>query len=125
MRKRVLQYDDVLNKQREVRYSRGNDIFHSASARDLLVELIDDTIFEKSEELLATSDVQGLPNWANITFSVAMVVEKELENLSLDATISVIGEKVRAAYALKAEAENSEEIDALERFVVLRTIDRC
>jgi preprotein translocase subunit SecA len=66
--------------------------------------------------------VQGLANWANIKFPIAMA-EKELENLSLGAAVSFIGEKVRAAYALKAEADNSEDIDALERFVVLRTID--
>ncbi|MDR2720777.1 MAG: preprotein translocase subunit SecA, partial [Puniceicoccales bacterium] len=50
MRKRLLQYDDVLNKQREVIYSMRNDVLRSASARDLLFELISDAIFEKSEE---------------------------------------------------------------------------
>jgi preprotein translocase subunit SecA len=122
MRKRLLQYDDVLNKQREVVYALRNDVLRSESVRDILFELVEDCIAEKSEEFLSAGDIRSLVGWANANFPIAMA-EKDLEDLSLETTVSIICERVKAAYALKEEAEDPENIRILERFVILRAID--
>ncbi|MDR1255865.1 MAG: preprotein translocase subunit SecA [Puniceicoccales bacterium] len=122
MRKRLLQYDDVLNKQREVIYSLRNDALHSGSLRDILFELVGDAIAEKSEEYFAADDVQGFINWASINFPIA-VAENDLCELSRDAAASLIEEKFKAAYAFKEEAEDPDSIHILERFTILRAID--
>ena len=40
IRKRLLQYDDVLNKQREVIYGIRNDALHSEEPRDVIMEMV-------------------------------------------------------------------------------------
>ncbi|MDR0595699.1 MAG: preprotein translocase subunit SecA [Puniceicoccales bacterium] len=123
MRKRLLQYDNVLNKQREVIYSLRNDILHSDSPKAILFELICDAIGEKAEEFLVTGDVQSFIGWVNSNFPI-VVEESDLEGLATDAAISFIEEKIKAAYALKEETEDPESIRTLECFTVLRSIDR-
>jgi preprotein translocase subunit SecA len=44
MRKRLLQYDDVLNKQREVIYGIRNDTLHSEKPKDIIFELIEEGV---------------------------------------------------------------------------------
>ncbi|MDR3274226.1 MAG: preprotein translocase subunit SecA [Puniceicoccales bacterium] len=123
MRKRLLQYDDVLNRQREVIYSLRNEVLRNDSAKNVLFELVSDAISEKSEEFLASNDVQGLVGWVNANFPV-VTAENDLKELSMDAAVSFITEKVKEAYVLKEETEDPKNIRILERFTILRAIDR-
>jgi preprotein translocase subunit SecA len=47
IRKRTLEYDDVMNKQREVIYGFRNEIIHSDDVRDRLMDIMEEVVIEK------------------------------------------------------------------------------
>ena len=51
MRKRLLQFDDVLNTQREVIYGLRNDAIHSETPREIVFEMIEEELEERLNEL--------------------------------------------------------------------------
>src|SRR5437899_12861226 len=55
IRKRTLEYDDVMNKQREVIYGFRNEIIHATDVRDRLMDIMEEVVIQKVEEF-TTSD---------------------------------------------------------------------
>src|SRR6266540_1944924 len=51
MRKRTLEYDDVMNKQREVLYGFRNEIIHGQDVRDRLMDVMEEVVLTKVQEL--------------------------------------------------------------------------
>src|SRR5204863_8663025 len=49
-RKRTLEYDDVMNKQREVIYGFRNEIIHSDDVRDRLMDIMEEVVIQKVEQ---------------------------------------------------------------------------
>lgn len=122
MRKRLLQYDDVLNKQREVIYSLRNDVLHNTSTKELLFEMLADVLKDQCEECLANDDFVQLAKKINQNFPVVLD-ESFLRDKSSEEIVSEVLEKIRTLYALKEEAEGAENIAQIERFVILYAID--
>src|SRR5262249_8088031 len=50
IRKRTLEYDDVMNKQREVIYGFRNEVIHSADVRDRLMDIMEEVVIQKVEQ---------------------------------------------------------------------------
>ena len=63
IRKRTLEYDDVMNKQREVVYGFRNEVIDSDDPRKLIYEVIDEAIPAKVQEYLGSDDGDE-PNYA-------------------------------------------------------------
>ncbi|MDD8045128.1 MAG: preprotein translocase subunit SecA [Verrucomicrobiota bacterium] len=135
IRKRTLEYDDVMNKQREVIYDLRNSLLDSEDPREQLFEYVDDTIFRKisgflgsKEEPLTEPDIKGLLGWCALTFPIGLkeadLYESEGKLLAPDTVADMICEKVRKAYAIKVSIENPEALRYLERLTVLNAIDR-
>ena len=55
IRKRTLEYDDVMNKQREVVYGFRNEVIDSEEPRPLIYEVIDEAVPAKVQEYLGTA----------------------------------------------------------------------
>ena len=78
IRKRTLEYDDVMNKQREVIYGFRNEIIHAADVRDRLMDIMEEVVVQKVEQFsTATQDVrewkvQGIADWVNLNFPLGM-----------------------------------------------------
>jgi preprotein translocase subunit SecA len=51
IRKRTLEYDDVMNKQREVIYGFRNEIIHASDVRDRLMDIMEEVVITKVEEM--------------------------------------------------------------------------
>ena len=83
IRKRTLEYDDVMNKQREVIYGFRNEIIHAPDVRDRLMDIMEEVVLQKVEQFTtATSDfnewkVRALSDWVNLNFPIGMP-EKEI-----------------------------------------------
>ncbi len=122
MRKRLLQYDDVLNKQREVIYSLRNEVLHNTSTKEILFSMIEDAINDQCEECLADEDFIQLANKININFPIA-ISDGLLHDKSLEDIVKIIIEKIKLLYAIKEETEGRENIALIERFVILNAID--
>src|SRR5437773_1751523 len=78
IRKRTLEYDDVMNKQREVIYGFRNEIIHADDVRDRLMDVMEEVVIEKVR-VFASPDagpeewnIRGLADWVNLTFPLGM-----------------------------------------------------
>ena len=81
IRKRTLEFDDVMNQQREVIYGYRQEVMDSENPRELVFEVIDEMVPKKVAEYLGQSDSeepdrQGLLNWVNTTFPLGLSAQK-------------------------------------------------
>ncbi len=128
-RKHTLEYDDVMNKQREVVYGYRNETLDTEDPRHLVDEVIDEAIPLKVEEYLKVDgeepNFKGLLQWVNMTFPVGLSAEKaSLESRTVEENISYLVETIRKAYESKCSHEDPDAVKGLERYIVLNAIDR-
>jgi preprotein translocase subunit SecA len=128
-RKRTLEFDDVMNKQREVVYGYRNEAIDSDDPRKMIFEVIEEMIPAKVREYLTIEgeepNYSGLLNWVNTTFPLGLTAEKAgFERLTPEAVGDALVEKVRHAYELKCSHEEEIAVKSLERYIILNAIDR-
>ncbi|NGO38163.1 preprotein translocase subunit SecA [Limisphaera ngatamarikiensis] len=148
IRKRTLEYDDVMNRQREVIYGFRNEVLHSDNVRDRLLEIIEEVVVQKVQQYTTDDEefdrwnVRGLTDWVNLTFplglSEAQVLEVARRGEELPPRESLydglsaaqyavarwIVEAVHRAYELKVSFEDPEQLKVLERYTILSAVDR-
>ena len=127
MRKHLLEYDDVLNQQREIIYDLRNKALLSDSIKDTINEFIEDFIFDIIGDLdfkqVKEWDWQSINQQINSNLMVNIEVG-EIESLeSLDKLIDYINEEALKYYKLKEDVIPSELLRKVEKFIVLKTID--
>ena len=148
IRKRTLEYDDVMNKQREVIYGFRNEIIHGHDVRDRLMDIMEEVVLQKVEEFtskdgeVAEWNLRGLADWVNLNFPLGLP-EAELVKAANSGTevpvpgslfgdlspaqfavCQFISDSVRKAYELKIGVENPEQLKTVERYTILSAIDR-
>lgn len=150
-RKRTLEYDDVMNKQREVIYGFRNEIIQAEDTHGRMMEILEEGICWKVEEhLLAELDmdnwnIKGFVEWTQLNFPLrwsedqvkeaagAAVSEEDiadhlyiqsLTDPKQQAIALKLLREVLEAYNLKASFEEEGFIRALERYTILSSIDR-
>lgn len=126
VRKRLLQYDDVLNRQREVIYGIRNDAIHAERAKSIIMEMIEEELEVRTASVSPNGqtfreDLDGLVHWVNSHFPVALTATVLEENLA-DLKGFLFG-RIKEAYESKESVENPEALAELERYVVIRSID--
>lgn len=121
IRKRLLQYDDVLNKQREVVYGLRNEVLHSPDPKEIIFEMVSEEMDIRVEE--ARGDYESFIHWANLNFPVSIKSE-DLNDLSSEGVRSIALELVKKAYEEKEAIEDASHLKSLERFTLISSIDR-
>ncbi|MFV1995478.1 MAG: SEC-C metal-binding domain-containing protein, partial [Verrucomicrobiales bacterium] len=132
IRKRVLEYDDVMNQQREVVYGYRSEVLQSKDPRALINEVIEESIPARVEEFLMDplAEVEGpnyeaLLQWINTTFPLRLSREDGgFEDRDVEENGAFLVEKVSRAYELKTRHEDQDALKGLERYVILNAIDR-
>jgi len=128
IRKRLLQYDDVLNKQREVIYGIRNSALHSDRPKDIIFEMIEEEVATRLENAgygekggASGSNLESLVGWLNSHFPVSA----KLDELTGDAEtlLKKLVERIKQAYALKESVEDQEALGGLERYIIINAID--
>ena len=147
-RKRTLEYDDVMNKQREVVYGFRNDIIHADDVRDRLMDIMEEVVLQKVQQFTHAEsepgewDIRGLSDWVNMNFPLGMPEEEIVkagcagraapvagsmfEGLS-EAQFSLLNflsQSIREAYELKVSFERADALANIERYTILDAIDR-
>ena len=127
MRKHLLEYDDVLNQQREIIYDLRNKALLSDSIKDTINEFIEDFIFD----IIGDLDFRQVKEWdwqsinqqinSNLMVNIEVGEIESLENL--DELIDYINEEALKYYKLKEDVIPSELLRKVEKFIVLKTID--
>jgi preprotein translocase subunit SecA len=129
IRKRLLQYDDVLNQQREVIYGIRNAAIHAERPKDIIFEQIEEELFTRlevagfGEKVGPTKTaIEGVVGWLNAHFPISIRVE-ELSGDDPKALVAMLLERIKEAYAVKESVEIPEALGSLERYVVINAID--
>jgi len=130
MRRRTLEFDDVMNQQREVIYGYRNEVMDSETPRTLIHDVITEAVPKKVTEFLVAPegeepDPDGLLQWINSTFPLGLTREKAaLDTRTVEANAQFLMETIRSAYDRKAELENPDALRGLERYIILNAVDR-
>jgi len=131
IRKRRLQFDDVLNKQREIIYEMRNDAIHSDDPSHIAFEMIEEEIEERMDLIQAPAkrgevdgnEVDTFITWANTNFPISLKGDEIDFTKPEEATTKVV-DRIREAFKNRVGLENEEELKRLARYVVIRSIDR-
>jgi preprotein translocase subunit SecA len=148
IRKRTLEYDDVMNRHREVIYGFRNEIITAEDVRDRLMDVMEEVVVQKVDEhTSAKSDIsewnlRALADWVNLNFPLGMPEEEILKAANSGseappqesifdgfspaqyAVAQFIVGKVNEAYLLKVSFEDANALKSIERYTILSAIDK-
>jgi len=129
IRKRLLQYDDVLNQQREVVYGIRNAAIHAERPKDIIFEQIEEELHHRlevagfGEKVGPTkTSLEGVVGWLNSHFPISIRVE-DLSGNDAAPLVAMMLTRIREAYAVKESVEDPAALGSLERYVVINAID--
>jgi preprotein translocase subunit SecA len=129
IRKRTLEYDDVMNKQRETIYGLRKDVLTTDDPRGMLFDVIYTTVAERVEGALAltekgrSADLTEVTNWLTHTFPIGFAPDLFENVTDADAFCRRVVDRIDQAYGLKERAEDPESLRWLERQIMLNAID--
>ena len=125
-RKRILDFDDVMNLQREIVYGYRNEVLTTEDPRKLVHDVIGEAVQVRVQRYLSEWDYNDpgqLRHWIHSTFPIGVSPE-ELASHTGDTLPAMIVDKVRSAYESRASGLPVELLDQEERRMVLVAIDR-
>ncbi len=129
IRKQLLQYDDVMNNQREIMYGRRNEILDGESIHDTVLEtfrnhisdLVNSHIYPEGR--LTNDDIKDIVEFTNENFLKKDMKKEEIDNKTPDEIITIITEKLVKEYEAKLKEVPQEIQDEFEKAVSLNIID--
>ena len=132
IRKNVLQYDDVMNKQRELIYAQRSKVLDGEDLKDTVLKMIDNTIDSYCQLFLADDavhdnwDIKGLREyflgWITTPDDLHFTPE-ELGNTSREEVAEFLKKKAHANYEAREQEFGSEMMREIERVMLLRSVD--
>ena len=130
MRKSVLQYDDVMNKQRELIYGKRNNILDSESIHEEILKSMYNHVADIIEshlddsEHLGEEDVKDIIEYFNSNLLRKKIDEKFFENKSVDEIIDGITGLITSEYEEKIKEIPEEVTNEFEKVISLNVIDK-
>ena len=135
MRKNVLKYDDVMNRQREVIYRERREVLEGADIKEQVTGFIEDTIrgyvgAATNEGFPEEWDLDQLWTALKATYPISFKVEDiEAEvggrtGLDTDFLTAKVLDDIFAAYAKREQDLGAEVLRELERKILLSVLDR-
>lgn len=124
IRKHLLEYDDVMNRQRQEIYSFRRDVLQSDSVKDRIFEMIENEV----EDLLLIYCPEGADEWnldglKNALYGI-FSIDFDLEGLrSLDQITEYLISNIKESYEKKEQEVGSELMRYIEKTVLLQVID--
>lgn len=130
-RKHVLEYDDVMNKQRELIYEQRNKVLDGENLKDSILKMIDETIdsyvsIYLSDPIRDNWDIKGLKEYFSGWVTSAddfSFLENDFENITVSEVADKIKEKAHEKYDLREQRFGEEITREMERVILLRCVD--
>lgn len=129
LRKVVLQYDDVMNQQREIIYKQRREILESDNIKEIVMDMIKPVI-ERVVEVHCQDDIpenwelQEVADYVNSKLlDEGSVTRDDLWGKEIPEMADFIFEKVKARYDQREERIGSELVREFEKVIVLRSVD--
>ncbi|MDP8212273.1 MAG: preprotein translocase subunit SecA [Candidatus Zapsychrus exili] len=131
IRKHLLEYDNVMNRQREVIYDLRRSVLESQDVKDLIVEAIKDIVCGLVQQHLFQEqkgeidwDIEGLDLSLKQAFNFNIEHNKDkLVNMDAGEIESLIVDELMLAYKQREEVIGVEQLRQIERMLLLNTID--
>ena len=127
IRKHVLQYDDVMNTQREIIYKQRRDVLDGENLKESILKMMDSSI----ENLVSvyTADAENVNKEAfmqdvKMSFDVDELDSLKQEKINPEDIINELKEKVNNIYEAKEKEFGEEDLRELERVVMLKVVDQ-
>ena len=131
IRKNVLQYDDVMNKQRELIYDQRNKVLNGDDIKDTIFKMIDDTVDSYCKIFLSDPiqdnwDLKGLREyflgWVTDEGDLNFTTE-ELNRTDMEDIAEQLKAKAHEKYAAREAEFGSDIVREMERVMLLRSVD--
>ncbi len=132
IRKNVLEYDDVMNKQRELIYTQRNQVLDgediSAKIMGMIESIIEGAVatYLTDEVVHDNWDLDGLRRytfgWLTAPSDLIFTTE-QLENISIKDIKDMLLDKAQAKMAEKTAKYGEETVKEIERYVLLKAVD--
>ena len=133
IRKNTLNYDDVMNTQREIIYTQRAQVLDGEDLHDSILKMMDEMI-SNTVKMYVNDELTDHSEWNIVGLRehfMGWILEEgdlefedsELDKLSSDELAKTIQEKAQAIYAAKEEEYGEETIRELERVIMLKIVD--
>ena len=132
IRKNVLNYDDVMNTQREIIYKQRSQVLDGEDLHSSILKMMDELIENTVNLYLPEEDVKehwnivGLKDyflgWL-ISDEDLSFEDNELDDITRDDIISALNDKAKEIYSAKEKEYGEEIIRELERVILLKVVD--
>lgn len=130
LRKTLLQYDDIMNQQREVIYSQRRQVLFEPNLRPIILDMLQELVAEATtgyaEEKTYPEewDWEGLNRRLQYLFGISLTVpEAERVDFSKDRLQEMIFNQVREIYQSRVREAGEEVFSNLERLLFLKIVD--
>ncbi|MBE6159089.1 MAG: preprotein translocase subunit SecA [Firmicutes bacterium] len=129
-RKSLLDYDNVMNQQREIVYRRRNELIDSDNVHKLVFEVFENTIADlidghiAPEGYLTEHDIEDILEVVNNNFlRFSKLTEDDLDKKDPNQVIDLIVDRVKEDYEKKLEGIPEVVVNEFEKAISLRVID--
>ena len=125
IRKNVLQYDDVMNKQREIIYKQRREVLDGDNLKDNVQTMIDSVASTIVPMYIneTSQDAEGAMQEIGTEFGIEKLESLDKEKISAEEVIKEVKEKAHGIYEEKSE-KFGETFRELERVVMLKIVDQ-
>jgi len=129
-RKRILEYDDVLNQQRNIIYSQRREVLFSDHLQESILKMFQSALWQVIHQFLPSNilpeewDLQGFEQkLVHSFFSKSPIDKNTLQDKDLKEIHKELFNTLRDEYAAKEERAPAEAIREFEKFILLKVID--
>ena len=132
IRKNVLNYDDVMNTQREIIYKQRNEVLNGEDIHENILGMMDGLISNTVNQYINEETERDQWNLVGLRdYFLGWITDdndldyepEELERLTVKDIVEQLTEKVKTLYAAKEEEYGAEVMRELERVVLLKVVD--
>ena len=122
IRKHVLQYDDVMNTQREIIYKQRKEVLDGENLKDQIQKMMHSVV----EEVVTTHETEEGVDKEGLRTEAKAILNIELEDINNNPQelIEEISNKVIESYDAKEKEIGEKELRELERVVMLKVVDQ-
>lgn len=129
VRKSLIGYDDVINKQREIIYSQRSRVLEGENLKEQIISMIEDVVsYEVNVHLLGSdseeNDLNKLIEYMEMLYvPVGLIKPEMLEDLNTKEIINKYVSIAKKIYAKKEEEFGEKQLREVERVILLRVVD--
>jgi preprotein translocase subunit SecA len=130
IRKHLLEYDDVMNKQREIIYQQRREVLESDSVKNIIYDMIADAMQDVAAEFVQDKVPSEDWDWEGVAERLFNLLgtriepaEEDKKNLDAEKFTEKLEALARELYAAQEKKIDPETMQYLERVILLQTVD--